>query len=272
MKLPEIREPDAPADVAAIYADIKNACGVPLINLIWRHFAALPGVLPWAWRAVRPVVTSAPMNAARQRLAARIPLPDKLAADEKAWRDVVPQAGDRARIGAVVAAYTRGNLTNLVALTALRLRLQRPAAPACVVPACNVPQAGILPIDALPRLADLSPEAATSVRLLAARHVGTGGVVPSLYLHLAHWPALLAVLPSWLAEIYAPGVLEASSETTRQLAEHQAAALLPAWMPPPAGAEAGVATALELFTRHVIPDLLPVCLALSRSHAAIETP
>jgi hypothetical protein len=44
----EIREAHASPAIAAIYAKIRHGSGLPLVNLIWRHFAALPGVLPWA--------------------------------------------------------------------------------------------------------------------------------------------------------------------------------------------------------------------------------
>ncbi|WP_198368669.1 hypothetical protein [Roseomonas rosulenta] len=45
------------------------------MNLIWRHFAALPGVLPWAWAAVASIIRSTAMEAARGRVTAGIALP-----------------------------------------------------------------------------------------------------------------------------------------------------------------------------------------------------
>lgn len=45
---PEIRPQDATPDITAIYADICAVSGVPMVNLIWRHFAALPDALGWA--------------------------------------------------------------------------------------------------------------------------------------------------------------------------------------------------------------------------------
>ncbi|SIO40405.1 hypothetical protein SAMN05443247_04908 [Bradyrhizobium erythrophlei] len=43
--LPEIRQEDASAAVARIYSDIKRASGTPLVNLIYRHLATIPGGL-----------------------------------------------------------------------------------------------------------------------------------------------------------------------------------------------------------------------------------
>ena len=128
--LAEIRETDATADIATIYGQIKEASGLPLVNLIWRHFAALPGVLPWAWAAVEPLIRSTSMAQARGRLAAGIALPTPAGFD---WREAGLDPGETARVRAIIVAYTRGNLTNLLALTALRLRLEQPQAPAGVL-------------------------------------------------------------------------------------------------------------------------------------------
>jgi hypothetical protein len=45
--LPDMREAGAPAAINRIYADIKNASGTPLVNLIYRHLATIPGGLEW---------------------------------------------------------------------------------------------------------------------------------------------------------------------------------------------------------------------------------
>lgn len=148
------------------------------------------------------------MEQARQRIVAGIALPAPAAVAAADWQDAASDQGGVARIGAILDAYTRGNLTNLVALTALRLRLEQPQAPpGRLLPAIAPPDAPPA-LDPLPQLADLSPELAAQVRALAARHGGTGEVIPSLYLHLAHWPRLLEVLPRWLSALYAPAVLE----------------------------------------------------------------
>jgi hypothetical protein len=269
MGLAEIREAEAPADTAAIYAQIKEASGLPLVNLIWRHFAALPGVLPWAWAAVEPLVRSTSMAEARRRLAVGIALPSPIGFD---WREAGLEAGAIARVSAIIRAYTRGNLTNLLALTALRLRLEQPQArPGVLLPPAAA-QPAEAPLDPLPSFASLSPEVAALVRALADRHGGPAAIIPSLYLHFAHWPRLLEVLPRGLAALYAPGALEAAREATRRLAEVEAAVLLPHASPPPAGMEDATHAALAQFTTRVIPDLLPVCLALRQPFEASAMP
>ena len=47
--LPEMREEEAPAVINCIYADIKNASGTSLVNLIHRHLATIPGGIEWVW-------------------------------------------------------------------------------------------------------------------------------------------------------------------------------------------------------------------------------
>jgi hypothetical protein len=37
--LPEIREAEAPPDIAAIYAPLNEGIGIGQVNLIWRHTA-----------------------------------------------------------------------------------------------------------------------------------------------------------------------------------------------------------------------------------------
>jgi len=51
-EFPQVPEHGVPPEIATLYADIRAVSGLPVVNLIWRHFAALPGVLPWVW--VRP--------------------------------------------------------------------------------------------------------------------------------------------------------------------------------------------------------------------------
>ena len=43
--VPSIREADATGDIAVLYDDIRATLGVPVVNLIWRHLAVLPGGL-----------------------------------------------------------------------------------------------------------------------------------------------------------------------------------------------------------------------------------
>jgi hypothetical protein len=259
--LAELREVDAPPDIASIYAALRQASGVPLVNLIHRHFATLPGVLPWVWQAIRAPLEDGRLAGARDRLAAALPLPPTAPLPAAALT-----ATDRTALAALVEVYNRGNLTNLILLTALRRTLEgAPAGSGPPPPAIAAPT--MLPAPPpLPKLADLPPALAEAVRALAARH-GTGGVVPSLYLHLAHWPAIPAALPAWLGAALDPAAIAAGRDAAVRLATAEGDALRPALDVQgevPNGQREPVLAALDQFTRQVIPAMVPIGLALRR--------
>lgn len=254
MSLPELREADAPPAIAATYAALRAATGVPQVNLIWRHAAALPGVLDWLWAQARPALASGAAAGARDRIAARLALPD------------LPPMDAPPGVAALVDTYNRGNLTNLALLTAVRRRAEgaaagQPGAPAPVGPPLAAPPP-------LPRLDDLPPGVAATARVLAARHgLSDPAVTPSLYLHLAQWPAVLEALPQTLAPLYADGVLARARDAAVSAAEAEAPGLIasladapavPAPLPP-------FLATLAVFTREVIPGMVPVGLALRRA-------
>lgn len=261
MAFAEMRETEAPPGIAAIYAALRAASGVPVVNLIWRHLATMPGVLPWAWDATRGVLEDGTIAAARARLAATVKLP------ELARSDAGLDAADRATALAVVETYNRGNLTNLILLTALRQEIEgapRAPAPSPAPAARDTPLPAVPP---LPAMTTLPPETQALVQGLAARHTGAaaGGVVPSLYLHLAHWPGLLAALPGLLGPMLAG--LDAARAAAVTEALHEAAAIRPRLAlagAVPGGHRDAVLDALTRFTTAIIPDMVPVGLALRR--------
>lgn len=187
MSLPEIREA-GPArggrDIRRAARGRRRGTGQPDLAARGR----LPGVLDWLWAQACPVLASGAAAGARDRIAARVtvPAPARLA---------VPEG-----VATLVETYNRGNLTNLAVLTAVRLRAagQAPGTPG----AAAAVGAMLPPPPPLPRLGDLAPALAAVVRSLAARHaLSDASVVPSLYLHLSHWPGVLAGLPGLLASL-----------------------------------------------------------------------
>lgn len=242
----EIREADAPPEVAAIYAELRRAYGLPLVNLVWRRFAGLEGVLPWAWETVRPALPLLP--AARARVEAAL---------------AVPRLAMGAEAAALAAAYNRGNLSNLILLTAL---LRGPEGTAPPPPAG--PPVDMLPAPPpLPKLEALPKAVARHVRALAALHRHEGGVIPTLYLHMAVWPALLPPLCSALAPMMAMGRIAELRDAALAAAGAEAERLRPhlAVLPePPAAALATARDTLRVFTGRVIPEMVPIGLMLAR--------
>jgi hypothetical protein len=261
---PEIREPDAPPEIAAIYGEMRRAMRLPLVNLIWRHLATMPGVLPWAWSLVRPLAATGALDAALARLLDAAP---RLELGEGK-----PLAAEPAAL-AVVRSYNRGNAMNLVALSAVLLALENPAAVAKGSPPGRLSGDAVMPIPPLPRLAELDRHTAATVRDLAERHGGGPDVVPSLYLHLAHWPAVLDAAAARLRPRLDDGSVKRAREATRTLGLAEARALLPRLatdetMPP--AHIAATRQAIDLFTSRMIPAMIPVGLALERLLTAPE--
>lgn len=269
--LPELREADAPPEIVAIYAALRQASAVPLVNLIYRHLATLPGVLPWVWQAIRPPLEDGRLAGARERLVAALPVPEAVPLPRKAASAAGLAPGDLAAVAALVETYNRGNLTNLLLLTALRRALEDAPAVSALSPPPVLPRPAMLPAPPpLPRLADLPPRLRAAVLGLAARH-GESGVVPSLYLHLAHWPDLPAALPDWLDAALLPASLSAGRDAVVVLATAEADGLRPGLGMEgevPGGHRAKVLAAMDRFTLRVIPEMIPVGLALRRVLAA----
>ncbi|MCA3324777.1 MAG: hypothetical protein INF75_05295 [Roseomonas sp.] len=254
--LAEIREAEAPPDIAAIYAALNEGIGIGQVNLIWRHAAALPGVLDWLWAQAAPALLSGAAAAARDRIAASIKLPMPV---------TTQQPHHRAAITDLIDIYNRGNLTNLALLSAISLRAQGMAPGATPTVAAR---GAMLPRPpALPRLAALPVALQAQIRALTAAHgLSDAAVVPSLYLHLALWPEFLAGLPDMLAPLRADAGLtqsrDAAIEAARDAAPGLIAALGPAPAPPPALPE--FLARLEVFVREVIPGMVPVGIFLRR--------
>ncbi len=210
---------------------------------------------------MRPLVGSEEMQATRARVAAAVALPSIPQLAPTALAEAGLDAAGLGALRAMMAAYVRGNLTNMVALTALRLRLDAPDRPAArLSPAPAAPAA--LPLPPLSRIEALPADLAATVRALAATHDGAGdGVIPSLYLALAPWPGVATALGSWLGPLYAPEAMRVARGSTVRAAEQKAAAMLPAVGPAPEGL-AAMRPTLDRFTRLVVPDLISVCIAL----------
>ena len=257
--LAEIREAEAPPAIAAIYAALNEGIGIGQVNLIWRHAAALPGVLDWLWAQAAPALRSGAAAAARDGIAAAITLPMPAA---------LPKPRDHAAIAAVVEVYNRGNLTNLAILSAIMLRAQGMAPGA---PPALAPRGAMLPVPPpLPRLASLPHLQQAQIRALTAVHgLSDAAVVPSLYLHLALWPEFLAMLPDLLAPLHANGGLPRARDAAVAAACHAAPGLIAALgaAPAPPLALPEFLMRLEVFVQEVIPGMVPVGLFLRRALA-----
>ncbi len=265
--LPEVHEAEAPPGIAAVYAGLREAIGVPIVNLIWRHFATLPGVLPWAWETARGAIGSATVAEGADRMAALVRAAPDL--DLPAVGTVLRAlpAEERARVADVVRVYNRGNQVNLQVLSAVRRLIASgvPAERAGSVPGGAPPARVAASIPPLPRMDDLPGAARAEVSALSALHDPSDPVVPSLYRHLAIWPGILTPLREALEPRFAEGRIASLRASLLGVAEESAAALLPRLTPPgpfPAEHRDAVLRVLAAFPGKLIAEMAAVGLML----------
>ena len=261
--LPTITEAEAEGPVAALYADIRHTLGVPVVNLIWRHLATFPGGLEWAWRSVRPLHIEGRAEAGAALIRDRLVLPNI-----PPWPpEVLAAAGldtaDLDMITAVLASYDRGNTLNLSALGALALAAAGEegdgglsGTPADPVTATLPPLLDVADMDAPVR------DLVFRLNMLGERDEGR--ILASLYRHLAHWPAFLALAWTVLAPLERDGTLHRlipdGSRTARGVSRKLLAGLdLPGQPAPP-----GVLEAVGTFVDHPIAKMVPIGALLRR--------
>lgn len=264
--VPAIAEQDARDDIARIYGEIRATVGI--VNLIWRHLATIDGALPWAWSVLGPAYANGAVGECADRLltATQSMLPVTAPLPNEVLRCVGLDETDRRAIAAIVGSYDRGNASNLVAATALlnvgNARRQAGESPA---PRADIAE-GIRTRQPAPRapadlpvlapiltLADLDEKTAALVmRLNGLCSTHDTPILVSIYRHLGHWPAFLALAWTQLSPLAQDGRLSACAARIDDLATEQArrlASTLPAATAHPEG-ERALARFLERIGLH----------------------
>ncbi len=215
--IPAIREEDATGEVAAIFADLRATLGVPFVNLIWRHVATIPGGLAWTWGLLRPLYLSPDLAPATDDLREGLHLRDLPVLEDFVCDSAGIDASARAMITALIRDYNRANSVNFLALQVACSVLRgegRPAVPRVLAPQGARPQ--IASPAGMPRLLgldELSPPLLALVRDLDGfGRLGSSGAIASLYRHLAHWPAFLALARTALLAHHQAGSLRSAHE------------------------------------------------------------
>jgi hypothetical protein len=215
--LPELHENDAPPEIRAIYQEIRHLTGVPMVALIWRHLATVPGVLPDAWSSLAPVLRSGLLQETAWQIAgdARIPSLDALTPADLKVMSVDSHAQDS--IATVLEAYNRANPVNMLCVYTLLARLVRPDGQALApdVVLWEPPTA----IARLPRMYaqnEMTPEQRGRLEGLSSPEaMGGAPTIPSLYRHLVPWPDYMAWLEAGLRPWIDDGRLVASVTSIR---------------------------------------------------------
>ena len=213
--LAELSEEQARGDIQQIYQEIRHLSAVPMVALIWRHLATLPGTLEWAWNFLAPAMRAGVLQQIAWDLAEKARIPRQATIDVAALRAVGMSEEDQRGITDTLDAYNRANPVNIVMVRCLSLHLagktgathsqdwphwQPPPAPPALLPMIN-PEAMSPTVHALALLlTDRRSDAAPSTLL------------PSLYRHLAHWPAFLG-----FASVLVPPEFEAIDAAAAQM-------------------------------------------------------
>ena len=203
-----IPEAQASGDVAALYEDIRGTLGVPVVNLIWRHLAAIPGALDWAWASLKPAYQSGAIADQAYALRGSLVLPSDVCLDSSELAAAGLSASDMESIEFVLRAYERSNAMNLVALAALLAGLNKVAPNENEIANGKADSAALIGV--MPGLPPIStmPD---PLRALVEDLNELGGqtvILPTMYRHLSHWPAFLALVYGLLAPLDADARLQ----------------------------------------------------------------
>ncbi len=265
MAFAEIHEGDAPPEIARLYARLRDAVGIPVVNLIWRHAATMPGVLAWMVETAEGVMRSAAVHHERD---AMLGLGDADGLTDFVAASRTLSDEHQAMLRVMVDTYNQGNLTNLQVLTALRQAIAGAPTGGAALTLDALPPPMLPPLPALPKLAELAPAMAAEVRALAAFHEGIGDATPSLYLHLALIPALLAPMRAALAPGFASGAIPRLRDALIARALAAAPRLRGGMTPPgpfPPAHVAAILPALDAFAGGLIAEMGGIGAGLARA-------
>lgn len=268
--LSEIRQEDASVAIGRIYSDIKRASGTPLVNLIYRHLATIPGGLEWVWGCIR-------MNWGYDgllRAAAAMPTADvTITLPASLWRIAGLSDSDLTEIRSLVAQYNLTNAANILGITALAHVARNPACCSndIMLDWTGVPtEPPIAPSASIPKLDGLPPDIGSLLYFVnGLGEEAQPTMVASLFRQLTQWPSSLAVAAALLTPLAQSGELTRLRQKTIRAAERIAGELISnprvGFPPPPQETREATLRALDLFRTTLIAKLLPVGQILSQA-------
>lgn len=245
--LAELHEDQATGRIAEIYQEIRRFSGVPYVSSLQRFLATMPGVLEWAWDAVRPAMISGAIPETGWRLARAVRIPPA--------RPIPPEALRGAGVAAirnVAENFVRVSPVNLMTGACLNRLLTGTVPAGAGFAETWAPRAMLPPMPGNADPAALDPGTRAVLMRFATEVDGTP-FIPALYRQLAHWPGVL----SWLADELIPRF--AAPETAAARASFRAAARaaapdivarLPGLPPGPAPDQAAAARVLATIDRY----------------------
>lgn len=272
---PEISEERAEGDTARLYEEIREVTGIPLVNLIYRHIATIPGGLSWTWEALRSLYESNSVAALGMAVVQNTPLPTLPQIPEAYFTAAGLQARDLDEIAGILDFYIRGNAMNLLAMLVLcRVLDEGIDRPMALSWRANSPDRkfsgqAMRPILQMDALNESTFQVVTCLNKLGEGTV-RDSVSPSLFRHLAHWPVFLCLAGVHLLPVEANGLLAAGARAIRENAMAEAVTIVHSLKP---GKSSGfdpaaivkIRAASGHFADVTIPRLLAICMLLRRA-------
>jgi hypothetical protein len=269
--VPALTEQAATGDTADIFADIRSTLNVEVVNLIWRHLATMPGALEWVWQSLRPLYRG-PAIAPAKHIRKNVTLPQVPSLSH----DTVVAAGIDAAalssIWAILDSYQHTNALALVCFSAFLARFESAEASRKATSSwVSEEESYVSPGPAaLPRLIPIA-EMQVPVANLIHELNGFGedsdpALVASMYRHLAHWPAYLALIRTLLVPLHESGQLRLLVAATRRLGDDLGADVAReiSSTTPHLDIEP-VLRSVRRFVRHPIARMTGVCALIGRS-------
>lgn len=274
--LAEQAESAASTETLAIYAELRRLCGVPMVPLIYRHLATIPGALTWAWSRLGPAMRTGRLQDSAWAMRQSIQLAPVVTLPAESLRALGVSSTDMAEFHKLLAAYNRSNPVNLLGLRCLALFAQQEPdtqPERCLASDQNSAWQPPIPVrDLLPMVSpdNIQGDARALMHLLNDRGDVSrrSPIWPSLYRHFAARPPLLA-----LAAVVVPPAFQSvdgAADAIRSDASKRAETLIGEIdidrKVPSLSGEHRLATisAIDLFTER-LPELIAIGGLLERS-------
>lgn len=218
-----IDERSASGETAEVFADIRATMAIPLVTSIWRGLAGMDDSLAQVWRLAKPLYLCGMPERALARCVAQTPLPAPPPPSAAQLSCIGLSATDIDAARTIIAAYNRSNGMNLMALSALVIPPVENGDTDTVASAkLSRPNWPVFP----PLLAQADIAATTWSMVREVNAFGAANIdanVATLWRHLAHWPALLALVHASFCAHQGDGSIRVATQSMVALARSEGA-------------------------------------------------